>query len=70
MLVCVCKGISCRDVDDAMREGAVNVKDLKRQLKLGTCCGQCVPFTKELLEEKLLENASVSAFHLAQELTV
>lgn len=70
MLVCVCQGISCRDVEDAMRDGAVNVKDLKRQLNLGTCCGQCVPFTKDLLEEKLLESASANAFHLAQELAV
>ncbi len=70
MLVCVCKGISCRDVDTAMQEGAVNVKDLTRNLKLGTCCGQCVPYAKELVEEKLLEQGSANAFHLAQPLAV
>ncbi len=68
MLVCVCQGISCRDVDEAMREGAANVKDLKRALNLGTCCGQCVPFTRDLLEEKLLANTHSMPFHLAQEL--
>ncbi|MDX1451706.1 MAG: (2Fe-2S)-binding protein [Oleiphilaceae bacterium] len=70
MLVCVCQGIRCRDIDAAMQDGAVSVKDLRQKLNLGTCCGQCVAYTKELMSEKLLERNSANAFHLAQEVAV
>jgi bacterioferritin-associated ferredoxin len=43
MIVCVCKAVSDRQIKNAVRGGATRVRDLTRQLGVGTCCGKCLP---------------------------
>ncbi len=66
MLVCVCNGISDRQIDSAMAEGVSSFSSLKKELGIGNCCGQCVSFAKDMFSDKI---ASVQSnnFHLAQE---
>ena len=70
MLVCVCKGISDKHIDSAMAEGATNFKAIKSELGLGSCCGQCVSFAKEMVADKMADMQLSQAFHLAQEIRV
>jgi len=51
MYVCVCHGITDRDIREAVAEGASSVTDIARMLGAGTCCGTCQDFTRELIRE-------------------
>jgi len=54
MYVCVCKAVSDRQIRRAVREdGVVSLRELARELELGTCCGKCVPLAREVLAEAL-----------------
>jgi bacterioferritin-associated ferredoxin len=43
MIVCVCKAVSDRHIRSAVKGGATCVRDLARELGVGTCCGKCLP---------------------------
>ena len=49
MYICNCKGITEREIRGAADLGCESVKDLSRELGLGTCCGKCVPEARALL---------------------
>jgi len=49
MIVCICKGVSDRHIRAAVQGGAASLRDLTRDLGLGTCCGKCVPHAKAAL---------------------
>ena len=68
MLVCVCNGISDKQIDSALANGSSNFKDIKSELGIGNCCGQCVPFAKQMVNAKMTETQTAQAFHLAQEI--
>ena len=42
MLVCLCHGVSERDVTKAVRSGARTVEEVGRTCGAGTDCGTCV----------------------------
>ena len=49
MIICVCKAVSDRHIKSAVKAGAGSMRDLTRELGLGTCCGKCVPEAKATL---------------------
>lgn len=50
MIVCLCRGISERDIDDAVRRGAESVDDVSRECAgAGNCCGTCRPLIEDYL---------------------
>ena len=51
MIICVCKAVSERHIRAAVRDGATNLRDLSRELGVGTCCGKCVPEARAVLSE-------------------
>lgn len=51
MIVCICKAVSDKRIRRAASEGVVTLRDLSRELGVGTCCGKCVPQARELLAE-------------------
>jgi bacterioferritin-associated ferredoxin len=53
MIVCVCKAVSERHIRAAVKDGASSLRDLTRELGVGTCCGKCLPFAKTSLAESL-----------------
>ena len=69
MLVCVCNGISDKQIDSALANGSSNFKDIRSELGIGNCCGQCVPFAKEMVNNKITEVQTSQSFHLGQEIT-
>jgi bacterioferritin-associated ferredoxin len=53
MIVCVCKAVSDRHIKSAVKGGARNLRDLTRELGVGTCCGKCVPEARATLSASL-----------------
>jgi bacterioferritin-associated ferredoxin len=49
MIVCVCKAVSDRHIRNAVKGGAGSLRDLTRELGVGTCCGKCLPEAKAAL---------------------
>jgi bacterioferritin-associated ferredoxin len=53
MIVCVCKAVSERQIRAAVKDGATSLRDLTRELGVGTCCGKCLPEAKSTLAASL-----------------
>jgi bacterioferritin-associated ferredoxin len=53
MIVCVCKAVSDRQIRAAVKGGAATLRDLTRDLGLGTCCGKCLPEANAALSASL-----------------
>ena len=53
MIVCVCKAVSERQIRTAVKDGATSLRDLTRELGVGTCCGKCLPEAKSTLAASL-----------------
>jgi bacterioferritin-associated ferredoxin len=56
MIVCVCKAVSDRQIRQAVKCGATRVRDLARDLGVGTCCGKCLPEAQATLSASLAAN--------------
>jgi bacterioferritin-associated ferredoxin len=63
MIVCVCKAVSERHIKNAVRAGATGVRDLTRQLGVGTCCGKCLPEAHATLAACLSSEKEAAAAH-------
>jgi bacterioferritin-associated ferredoxin len=53
MIVCICKAVSDRQIRAAVKDGADSLRDLTRELGVGTCCGKCLPEAKSALAASL-----------------
>ena len=53
MIICVCKAVSERHIRSAVKGGACSLRDLTRELGVGTCCGKCLPEAKATLTASL-----------------
>jgi bacterioferritin-associated ferredoxin len=53
MFVCVCHGITHRQVEEAVDRGATSLEELSATLGVATGCGTCAAFTQELLSKSL-----------------
>ena len=49
MIVCICKAVSDKHIRRAASEGVITLRELSRELGVGTCCGKCVPQAREVL---------------------
>ena len=54
MLVCHCKRVHCRDIRDAVQNGAENVDEVGEQCGAGTGCGGCRPLVEKVVERELV----------------
>jgi bacterioferritin-associated ferredoxin len=53
MIICVCKAVSDRHIKSAVKGGARSLRDLTRELGVGTCCGKCLPEARATLSASL-----------------
>jgi bacterioferritin-associated ferredoxin len=65
MYICLCRGITDRDIHKAIREGATTVDDLEQQLGAGTGCGGCRDYTARLLENSLIRSDALDVAYAA-----
>ncbi len=63
MYVCVCKGITDRQIENAILEGADSLGKLRKSLGVAAQCGKCSCQTREILNETLASEAAVCEFY-------
>lgn len=51
MYVCLCSGVTDRQIRSCVEEGACSMKDLRDCLGVARQCGRCAPYAKSLLRE-------------------
>jgi bacterioferritin-associated ferredoxin len=56
MYVCICNGITDRDIRDAARAGARDLDQLSATTGCTTSCGSCGELATEILRETLRES--------------
>lgn len=64
MYVCICSGVTERDIHQAIDEGAQSVRDLNKALQVGACCGKCVSVARSVVrsrQDQLLLDACTDA---------
>ena len=52
MYVCVCHGVTDKDIAESIDLGNTTHKQLRDKLCVGKTCGQCIPVIKEMLKER------------------
>lgn len=60
MIVCVCNNISDREIRQAVELGLTSMADLYKELGVGTCCGKCVSYAREVMHEHLDSKTTVT----------
>lgn len=56
MYVCVCNGVTDREIRAEVEEGACSLEDLQDRLKVATCCGRCAECARGILNEARTES--------------
>jgi len=51
MYVCVCQGITDRQIRRVVDEGARSLSEVQMQLPVGGCCGRCQDFAEALIRD-------------------
>lgn len=51
MYVCICKQVKERDIVDAAENGANHIREVRECTGLGTQCGKCARYAKEVFRE-------------------
>ena len=51
MVICICKRITDKQIQQAIADGANSLVDLQKKLGVSTRCGKCANFTKSLLSD-------------------
>lgn len=57
MYVCLCKSVTDKQISQAVVEGASSVRDLRNQFGLGSQCGKCTCYARDVLEDALQQMA-------------
>lgn len=60
MIVCVCNNISDREIRQAVEMGLSSMSDLYQELGVGTCCGKCVSYARQVMNEHLESTTTVT----------
>lgn len=60
MYVCLCKGITDRQIKAAIDDGANSIGQLRKNLGVASQCGKCSVMTREILQETLCETPRVN----------
>ena len=49
MYVCVCKGVTDKQIERELRNGSQSFDDIQNRLEVGLCCGQCKDHTMDII---------------------
>lgn len=52
MYVCICKGVTDRQIEAEIRNGAASMRDLSQRLGVATRCGACGRCARAMLIEQ------------------
>ncbi len=65
MYVCLCHGITERDIESAVDEGVRSLKELSATLGVATQCGKCSCHAKQCLRESIDRRHEGQQMHYA-----
>jgi len=54
MYVCLCSGVSDRQIREAVDRGARSLSEVQCQLPVGICCGRCEDTASKLVSEQVV----------------
>lgn len=57
MYICLCRAVTDHQIRESVEQGASSFREVREELDVGTCCGRCVPETRELIDQTLSEIA-------------
>jgi len=60
MYVCICKGITDNHIREAVDSGCDGLRDLRRELGVGSQCGKCARHARQILRETRSANEATS----------
>jgi len=60
MIVCVCNNISDREIRQAVDLGITSIAELRKELGVGTMCGTCVSYAREVLHEHIDSQTTIT----------
>ncbi len=63
MIICLCEGISDRDVRAAARQGISTVRELSDHCGAGTGCGSCIGDLRQLIDTHAPAEAEATHAH-------
>lgn len=55
MYVCLCRGVTDRDIRAEVEKGATRMRDLRRELGVASECGRCAGCARSVLKEAVAE---------------
>ena len=59
MYVCLCKGVTDRQIKAAINEGACSMGQLRKSLGVASQCGKCSTSARELLQAAQAESVMI-----------
>lgn len=62
MYVCLCKGVTDRQIREAIADGACSMRDLRAALDVANQCGKCGRDCKSLLNESMVGKNATADF--------
>ena len=65
MYVCICNGITERDIQKAAADGATTLQDLCRELGIASGCGKCASCAHECLRDATCARAPAPVLQAA-----
>lgn len=63
MYVCICQGITDKQIKAAVSEGATSLEDLRTRLSVANCCGQCSQVAQQIINDSLAFENSDGLFY-------
>jgi bacterioferritin-associated ferredoxin len=69
MYVCLCTGVTDREINETIAEGATSVEEVAYCTGAGTRCGSCVPDIARMLEGGTVEQDDKSGRRCLRVLT-
>jgi bacterioferritin-associated ferredoxin len=57
MYVCICHGITDRQIRETLDRGAASLGEVQMQVPVGGCCGRCLPTAQEVIQEHQAQQA-------------
>ena len=58
MYVCLCKGITDKDIKEAVRENGVgSLRELKQLMPLGSQCGTCTKVAQMIIDDTIIDES-------------
>lgn len=55
MIVCICQGVGCRTVREAIRDGALTADAVGEACGAGTDCGSCRGMIEDMIEDAVTD---------------